>query len=138
MDCRVGGGEAYPRRVKIVPKHNPIGPATQENLETWPQIQQALEDAQDEEILLIGDFNCHHPLCDEPRNNHLFTRATLDRAQILLDATSEFGLTMALPKWFPTLRGHRTGNYTRPDNVFVSDGISRSIEQCRVRRPNAA
>jgi Endonuclease-reverse transcriptase len=35
--------------------------------------------------LWIGDFNCHHPIWDEPRNNHLFTQHNLDLTQPLLN-----------------------------------------------------
>ena len=36
-------------------------------------------------VLWIGDFNRHHPVWDDPRNNHLLTRHNLDEVQILLD-----------------------------------------------------
>jgi len=71
----------------------------------------------------LGDFNRHHPLWDEPRNAHLFTCSNLDDAQILLDLLAKYDMHMALPKHLPTLQAMRTGNLTRPDNVFTSSSL---------------
>jgi hypothetical protein len=38
----------------------------------------------------LGDFNRHHPLWDEPRNEHLFTRRNLDLAQPLINMVSKY------------------------------------------------
>src|SRR6202040_1378420 len=35
--------------------------------------------------ILLGDFNCHHPLWDDDRNTQLFTTDALAQAQPLLD-----------------------------------------------------
>ena len=70
-------------------------------------------------ILLMGDFNRHHPMWDEPRNQHLFTAANLRDAQPLLDLLVTYDLIMALPEGIPTLEANGTGNHTRPDNVFA-------------------
>ena len=79
----------------------------------------------------LGDFNRHNPLWDDPKNNHLFARHNLDQAQILLDAIAKQQLYMALPKKIPTLRAMATGNYTRPDNVFVSLKLQGRIIECK-------
>jgi hypothetical protein len=71
-------------------------------------------------VILLGDFNRHHPDWDESRNAQLFTTAALDLAQPLLDLISARSLHMALPKDIPTLQSTSSKNYTRPDNVFVS------------------
>ena len=34
-------------------------------------------------IVWMGDFNTHHLMWDEERNSHLFTRANLDKAQVI-------------------------------------------------------
>ncbi|QRV76906.1 Reverse transcriptase from transposon X-element protein [Ceratobasidium sp. AG-Ba] len=81
-------------------------------------------------IVLIGDFNRHHPLWDEERNSHLFTKANLDLAQELLDLTATHDLEMALPKDLPTLESHSSGNFTRPDNVFLSFALSEDLILC--------
>ena len=60
----------------------------------------------------LGDFNRHHPLWDEERNSHLFTRSVLDDAQKLLDLLADYGMTQALPKDLPTLQSSSSGNWT--------------------------
>jgi ribonuclease HI/endonuclease/exonuclease/phosphatase family metal-dependent hydrolase len=81
-------------------------------------------------LLWAGDFNRHHPMWDEPRNHHLFTRRALRESQILIDLITDYAMSMALPKGLPTLRAHRTKNWTRVDNVFYSEGLEGSITRC--------
>ena len=97
---------------------------SQDNNEAVEKVDEAArrhmdQNARNQQIWL-GDFNRHHPLWDEERNNHLFTEANLQKAQQLLDVTQDWELQMALPKDIPTLQAFGTGNYTRPDNVFCS------------------
>jgi Endonuclease-reverse transcriptase len=66
-----------------------------------------------EGMIWLGDFNRHHPMWDELRNSHLFTRANQDKVQTLLDAIAEHDLHMVLPKEVPTLKAMATGNYSR-------------------------
>lgn len=47
--------------INIINVYNPPGPATQPMLEKWRDIQNAVDGAGAEEILVLGDFNCHHP-----------------------------------------------------------------------------
>jgi hypothetical protein len=70
-----------------------------------------------------GDFNRHHPLWDELRNQHLFTTENLAYAQPLLDLLARHRMAMALPRDIPTLRAFRTKNHTRLDNVFCSTSL---------------
>src|SRR5882724_12508609 len=79
----------------------------------------------------LGDFNLHHPMWDEGRNRHLFTRENLDRSQPLINAITEFDLQMALPKDVPTLCALVTGNYMRPDNVFISSSLMGATVYCK-------
>jgi len=51
----------------------------------------------------MGDFNTHHPMWDENRNLHLFTRTNLNKAQVVIDAMANYDLQMLLPKDIPTL-----------------------------------
>jgi exonuclease III len=37
---------------------------------------------------------------------------------------------MALPAYIPTLQSHSTGNHTRVDNVFCSEGLLDAIVKC--------
>lgn len=80
----------------------------------------------------IGDFNRHSPLWDESRNHQLFTNSALRQAQILIDLASAYDMDMALPKGIPTLKAHGNGNYTRPDNVFISAELSDKCDRCCV------
>jgi Endonuclease-reverse transcriptase len=77
-----------------------------------------------------GDFNRHHPIWDEPRNAHLFTRENLDLTQPLLNMLARHGMKMALPPFIPTLQGHNTGNHTRVDNVFCTEDLMNTIIKC--------
>ena len=49
-----------------------------------------------ESVIWLGDFNRHHPLWDEERNAHLFTKAALMAAQTLLDLISKYDMQMTL------------------------------------------
>jgi ribonuclease HI len=76
-----------------------------------------------------GDFNRHHPMWDEDHQDGLFTTAALDEAETLIDTVARAGLTMALPKGINTLKTSQ-GNWTRPDNVFVSHELTDYIVKC--------
>src|SRR5882724_7269334 len=79
----------------------------------------------------LGDFNLHHPMWDEGRNMHLFTRENLDRSQPLINAIAEFDLQLALLKDVLTLHMLASGNYTRPNNVFISSSLTDTIVHCK-------
>lgn len=81
--------------------------------------------------LWVGDFNRHHPMWDEPRNQHLFMSSNLESAEELIEITANHGLVMALEKYIPTLRAMNSGNYTRTDNVFITDDFRDRILQCK-------
>src|SRR5882724_997665 len=81
-------------------------------------------------MVLLGDFNLHHPLWDEECNTHLFTRSNLDNSQALIDILAEYDLQMALPKRIPTLQALSMGNFMRPDNVFISSAIMGHLVRC--------
>jgi ribonuclease HI len=84
----------------------------------------------------VGDFNRHHPIWDEPRNEHLFNRSNLDKAQTLINLISKHSMAMALPPFIPTLKSHSTGNLTRVDNVFCSEDLIDTIIECRTNITN--
>ena len=85
----------------------------------------------DEGDIWLGDFNRHHLMWDDPRNNRLFTGAALDEAQKLIDLLANGDMSMALPQCIPTIQNSR-GNLTRPDNVFISNTIADWVIRCDV------
>src|SRR5882672_434169 len=100
---------------------------------TRSRLQAAAAADRAQSIIWVGDFNLHHPLWDETRNTHLFTRTNLEKVQCLIDASAKLDLQMALPKGTPTLHASATGNYTRPDNVFISSTLTDTLICCTTR-----
>jgi len=84
------------------------------------------------EDLWCGDFNRHSPMWDEARNSQLFTRPALREAQRLIDLAATWNMHMALRPGINTLESTSSKNYTRPDNVWVSDTIWENIIECDV------
>ena len=78
----------------------------------------------------LGDFNRHHPLWDEERNSHLFTKSALDDAQKLLDLIADYGMSQALLKDLPMLKLSSSGNWMRPDNVFCTNHSLEALTLC--------
>jgi hypothetical protein len=85
------------------------------------------------QYIWAGDFNHHHLLWDEPRNCHLFTNQNLDMAELLLSLIARHHMKMALPEGMATLRANSTGNFTRVDNVFLSDTLLNTVIKCTAR-----
>ena len=81
----------------------------------------------------LGDFNRHHPLWDDPNNLHLFTATNLDAAALLVDLIGTFGMEMPLPAGTPTIETFRTGNLSRPDNVFCSSSMLQAFVECNTK-----
>lgn len=81
-------------------------------------------------MVWAGDINRHHQLWDENRNSHLFTHENLTNAQILIDLQIRYDMRQILPKGIPTLIATNTGNYTRPDNMFVSESLVNNVPTC--------
>jgi len=67
---------------------------------------------------------------DEEHNNHLFTVAAMTRAELLISLVADFRMSMVLPPGTPMLQLLATGNWTRVDNVFVSEGLVDRIVIC--------
>lgn len=82
----------------------------------------------------VGDFNRHHPMWDDPRNGHLFTRQNLNAAEDLINLLTANRMVMTLRPRVPTLEAKNTKNLTRPDNVFVTDSLQDRIIRCEVQR----
>jgi len=82
-------------------------------------------------VIWLGDFNSHHPLWYKARNSHLFTRASLDRAQTIIEVVANYDLQMILPKDVSALQAMAMGNLTRMDNVFASSSLTNAVMECR-------
>ena len=78
----------------------------------------------------VGNFNCHHHLWDEPRNNHLFTKNNLELAQPLLNLLGRFNMKIVPPPLIPTFCAHSTGNHMRNDNIFCDKILYKAITIC--------
>lgn len=81
-------------------------------------------------MILLSDFNRHHPLWDNTNNHHLFNNNNLTAAQPLLDLIARYELDMALPRGIPTLEAQNTKNLTHLDNIFCSTHIKEAIIRC--------
>jgi hypothetical protein len=76
-----------------------------------------------------GDFNRHHQMWDENHQEGLFTPRAIADAEKLIESVTEAGLEMAMPKDMNTLRTS-AGNWTQPDNVFMSPELLKQVVQC--------
>ena len=90
--------------------------------ELWP--------SEGDHMLWLGDFNCHHPLWDKDRNNHLFTAAALEASGRLLELVADYGIVQILSKGLPTLQSSSTCNWTCPDNMFCTEHTSEFLVLC--------
>jgi hypothetical protein len=78
----------------------------------------------------LGDFNRHHPHWDNHNDTRLFTRDNTRAAEVLIEATAEAGLELALPSGIPTHIHNVTKLWTRLDQVFISDHSTDLITMC--------
>ena len=84
-------------------------------------------------IMWLGDFNRHHLAWDNLNDNRLFTRNTLKSAEILIKATTDYGLDMVLALGMPTHIHNITKCWTRLDNVFLTEHTMDRIHTCEVQ-----
>ena len=83
-------------------------------------------------MIWAGDFNRHHPLWDDDNDIHLFTPQATHQAENLIELITNYELNMALPKGIPTLQHMVTKKYSRPDNLFNTNGLTDLITLCKV------
>ena len=83
-------------------------------------------------IMWLGDFNRHHLAWDNPNDNRLFTRDALKSAEILIKATTDYGLNMFLALGVPTHIHNVTKRWTRLDNIFLTEHTMDRIHTCEV------
>lgn len=103
----------------LVNVYNPIGNASQPQIEKWPEIQKVLDKIKEGSILMMGDFNCHHPMWGgpgvvrEPKAEHLVVE-TERRGLVVLNESG-------VPTW------ERGESATTIDLAFATADIAESI-----------
>lgn len=88
--------------------------------------------SENDHMLWLGDYNCHHPLWDEDHNSHLFTAAALEAAGKVLELVADYGMIQILPKDIPMLQLLSMRNWTCPDNVFCTEHTSELLVSCNM------
>jgi len=84
-------------------------------------------------MVWLGDFNRHHPLLDSPSDTRLFTNANIEDANTLIELIETHEMEMVLPAGLPTLQTFRSGNFSRPDNVFCSANLLPTFVECDMK-----
>jgi hypothetical protein len=82
-------------------------------------------------LVWVGDFNRHHPCWDMMENNSLFTKDTLEKAEVLIQAIADIGLDIALPVGTPTHEHNVMKCWSRLDQVFATEHTLEAISQCK-------
>ena len=93
----------------------------------------ALLEGEDSHVIWAGDFNRHHPLWDEDKNDHLFTAQALRNAEGIINMLAEHDMVMTLPKGVPTLQHMRSKRYSRLDNFFCTASLQPFVTSCEVK-----
>ena len=83
-------------------------------------------------MIWAGDFNRHHPMWDNDNDIHLFTNQATRQAAGLIELIANYELNMTLPKGIPTLKHMVTKKYSRPNNFFITNGLTNLIMACEV------
>ena len=98
--------------------------------EQWEQHERTFRPGPSTEILLLGDFNRHHPTWEPANNAHLTSPDRL--LNPLLDLIINMRLEMALPRYLETLEARNGGRWTRPDNVWRNTDSASSVVTCDI------
>ncbi|KAG2030873.1 hypothetical protein BDR03DRAFT_1016708 [Suillus americanus] len=72
-------------------------------------------------------FQLAHPMWEDIHNWHLFN---YNLSRLLIDLIADYGMIQLLPSGTPTLQSTSTGNWTRPDNVFGTEGTIDAMISC--------
>ncbi len=111
--------------VNIINVYNPGGDDGKPEISTWKEIRAAVQAAGDEEVLLLGDFNIHHPEwqpgCQRKESGDHLLRKTREKGLSLL---TEPGVTT----W------SRGTQETVIDLTFATPDIAQRILTCRPRK----
>jgi hypothetical protein len=109
-------------RLTIINVYSPGRPGGNPQIIGWQELQQAMQEAQNEEIIVLGDFNCHHPKWGGMQ------AATQPQAEHLLQELTRHGLQLCTPPGEATWeRGSRSSVI---DLTFMTIGTSERLEYC--------
>jgi hypothetical protein len=81
-------------------------------------------------VIWLGDFNRHHPHWDDHNDTRLFTKDTIKAAEILIEATAEASLELALLRGIPMHIHNVSKLWMRLDQVFISEQSMELITVC--------
>jgi hypothetical protein len=76
----------------------------------WEMNERTWQNPSPTEIIILGNFNCHHSTWESSANSHLTSPDRL--LNPLFDLVVNMHLEMALPRHTPTLEARNTGNWT--------------------------
>jgi hypothetical protein len=102
--------------ITIINVYNPREDGPQ--IRTWPEVKTAIEEAKGE-IILLGDFNAHHPMWG---GKHI---ASEEQAERLLAETDARGLILATPKGEPIWK--RGQQESVINLTFISPNLYRKV-----------
>ena len=102
--------------------------------DTWEAQENEFIPNTNTELILLGDFNRHHPMWEGNANEHLTSSNRL--LNPLLDLIINMRLEMALPKGISTLEARNGGRWTRLDNVWRNSDTTSTILTCEVKAGN--
>lgn len=108
--------------VTVINAYNPI--SNRQTITIWDDIQQAINDAEGE-ILLLGDFNAHHPAWGGTQ------AATEPKAEHLRRAVSQQDLHLLTPRGEATWK--RGAQQSVIDLTFASTGLVEQTTYCGTR-----
>src|SRR5216683_4648766 len=78
-------------------------------------------------IIWLGDFNRHHPYWDSLEDVRLFTNEATEATKKLIEAVVDAGLELVLPCGLPTHKHSITKQWSRLDQVFLSEHSSKTL-----------
>ncbi len=78
-------------------------------------------------IILMGDFNSHHPLWAGP---HVPRRTQRSKSEPLIELLAELDLTLCLPPGTPTYLSDSHKRWSTLDLVFATTDITEQVNKC--------
>jgi exonuclease III len=111
--------------LNVINVYNPGGDDNQPQIATWRSVKTAIRESGEEEVLLLGDFNIHHPAWQPGR-------ARTDSGDHLLRRTGEAGLQLITEPGVATWE--RQTQATVIDLTFASYNVTQRITTCRPRQ----